>query len=297
MTSRASIGSSGATLAVGMPVYNGARWLERSIDSILAQTFTDFELFIADNASTDDTEALCRSYAERDSRVRYHRHPENRGIFRNHNDVYELTSSRYFKWASCSDLCEPTFFERCLDVLEAREDLVLAYPQSVLFSSITGRASLFYQNLTLEDDSPAERIRMVFDWILLNNAFHGIYRRNVLDRVMPCREARGFDINLIAELSLHGKFLEVCEPLFHRRYEPESTGELLSPAEQVAFYGVGDPDFGWRQRAARQLDKFAMPFRAPIPLREKLRVEIELLSRLMWLGPALGRKILARVIR
>ncbi|MCB1750401.1 MAG: glycosyltransferase [Gammaproteobacteria bacterium] len=287
-------GPSKHLLAVGMPVYNGARWLEQSIESILSQSFTDFELFIADNASSDETGTICRRYAEADPRVRYHRHARNRGALKNYNDVFGMTASKYFKWASCSDICKPSLFERCIEILEARDEVVLAYAQTVLFSSISGGQSLFYQNLTLEDDSPSDRIRVAFDWLEgLNNAYNGVFRRSALNNMMPYREARGFDINMMLEMSLYGKFVEVEEPLFHRRFDPESTGEKLAHKEQVSFFGADNMEFGPLQRASRQLDRFAMPFRTPIPLAEKLRIELELMYRSMWLGPALARRLIS----
>ena len=60
-------------LTVGMPVYNADSFLAKSLDSILSQTFTDFELLISDNASTDRTEEICQEYASRDKRIRYFR--------------------------------------------------------------------------------------------------------------------------------------------------------------------------------------------------------------------------------
>lgn len=283
-------------LAVGMPVYNGAQWLQESIDKILSQSFTDFELLISDNASNDETEHICSRFAGEDQRVRYRRLEHNLGVFRNHNEVFDLTSSKYFKWASCSDLCEPRFFERCIEVLEARDEVVLAYPQSVMFSSMDPKGIVYYQNLTLEDDLPSERIRAFYDWVGLNNAYYGIFRRSVLARLMPCREARRFEQNMMAELSLYGKFVEVCEPLFYRRHEPGSTGELLQGDARRPFFGLADADLGYGQMFSRRLDKFVMPFRAPISFAEKMRIEFDQLYRLTELGRHLAAK-LSGVIR
>lgn len=280
-------------LAVGMPVFNGARWLEESIESILSQSFSDFELFIADNASTDETEAICRRYVDRDSRVRFHRHEHNRGALRNYNDVFAMTASKYFKWASCSDICKPTLFERCVETLEARDDVVLAYAQTMLFSSVTGQQRLFYQNLTLEADSPSNRIGIALDWLEgLNNAYNGVFRRSALVNVMPYKEARGHDINFMLEMSLHGKFVEICEPLFHRRYQADSTGDLLDAEEEELFFGARNKRYGRWERAIRQMDRLVFPFRAPISLSEKIRVELELVSRLTWLGSSTLRKLI-----
>src|SRR2546421_5586268 len=67
------------TLSIGMPVYNGAQFISQSLDSLLKQTFSDFEIIICDNASEDATQAICREYARRDSRIRYYRNPANLG--------------------------------------------------------------------------------------------------------------------------------------------------------------------------------------------------------------------------
>ncbi|HYE19895.1 MAG TPA: glycosyltransferase family 2 protein [Tepidisphaeraceae bacterium] len=112
-------------LSIGLPVYNGGALLRLAIDSVLAQTFTDFELVICDNASTDGTEALCREYARRDKRVRYVRNPVNIGAAKNFNRTFELSRSPLFKWMSHDDVVLPTMVERCVEALDANPDAVL----------------------------------------------------------------------------------------------------------------------------------------------------------------------------
>ena len=58
-------------VAIGLPVYNGDNYLAAAIESILAQSYGDFDFLISDNASTDGTEEICQAYAKRDSRIRY----------------------------------------------------------------------------------------------------------------------------------------------------------------------------------------------------------------------------------
>src|SRR5262245_32943693 len=91
-------------LCIGVPVYNGERYLEPAIGSLLAQTFSDFRLIISDNASTDGTEEICRALARRDRRIEYHRSTRNRGPAWNFNRVVELADAEYFKWAAYDDL-------------------------------------------------------------------------------------------------------------------------------------------------------------------------------------------------
>ena len=88
-------------LTVGLPVFNGEDYLAEALESLLAQTFTDFELIISDNASTDGTEQICRRYAARDPRVHYVRQPRNLGISANHNVLVAL--ARAFYWQQLLD--------------------------------------------------------------------------------------------------------------------------------------------------------------------------------------------------
>src|SRR5215213_6401610 len=91
-------------VSIGLPVYNGDRFLARSLDSLLAQTMPDFELIISDNASSDGTAEICRAYARRDRRIRCVRNEHNLGVYRNFNRVFQLSSGKYFKWAAADDV-------------------------------------------------------------------------------------------------------------------------------------------------------------------------------------------------
>lgn len=96
-------------VSIGMPVYNGAQFIREALDSLLAQTFTDFELIISDNASTDGTEAICREYAATDRRIRYVRQPENSGAMSNFKFVLNEAVGEYFMWAAHDDRWHPDF--------------------------------------------------------------------------------------------------------------------------------------------------------------------------------------------
>src|SRR5690606_32073818 len=114
-------------LSIGMPVYNAERYLARAIESLLAQTFDDFELIISDNASTDATQSICRRFAERDRRIRYVRQAGNRGANWNFNHVVGLARGELFKWAAADDLCRPTFLAQCIEVLDRDPGVVAVH--------------------------------------------------------------------------------------------------------------------------------------------------------------------------
>ena len=117
-------------VSIGMPVYNGENFLAEALDSMLAQTFVDFELIISDNASTDRTKAICRDYAARDRRIRYHRVDDNQGATWNFNHTFELARGEYFKWAAHDDLCDPTFVARCVEVLDSDPTVICCHTQT-----------------------------------------------------------------------------------------------------------------------------------------------------------------------
>src|ERR1700742_2966611 len=95
------------TVSIGLPVFNGERYLEEALFSLLNQTFRDFELIICDNASTDRTPDICTRHAARDRRIRYARNARNLGASSNFNKCFMLARGRYFRWAAYDDKCGP----------------------------------------------------------------------------------------------------------------------------------------------------------------------------------------------
>src|SRR5437763_2680466 len=110
-------------VTIGMPVYNGEHFLSDAIESIRGQTFQDIEIVISDNCSTDRTAQICEDYARTDRRIRYYRNPKNMGAGYNHTRVAELARGEFFKWQSRDDLCDRTFLQRCVDVLDSQPDV------------------------------------------------------------------------------------------------------------------------------------------------------------------------------
>ena len=119
--------SSSPTVSIGMPVYNGEKYLRQAISSILNQTYPDFELIISDNASTDETRQICLQYAARDRRIRYQCNPQNIGAAKNFNLVFKLASGKYFKWMAHDDTVTSDFLSKCVDILEQNLQVVLCH--------------------------------------------------------------------------------------------------------------------------------------------------------------------------
>ena len=114
-------------VSIGLPVYNGDNYLKEAIESLLFQTFEDFELLISDNASTDQTGNICRRFAEQDQRIKYVRNVENLGLTRNFNQVFTLSVGEYFKWADHDEVFLAAFLLRCVELL----DQLLCYARTI----------------------------------------------------------------------------------------------------------------------------------------------------------------------
>ena len=99
------------TVTIGMPVYNGEPYIHEALDSLLAQTYSDFQLIISDNASTDNTQTICEQYAKKDQRIKYIRQKSNIGMNMNFQFVLEQAKSSLFMWCAADDYPEKDWLE------------------------------------------------------------------------------------------------------------------------------------------------------------------------------------------
>lgn len=277
--------SSAPAITVGMPVYNGEPHLEAAIRSVLEQTQTDFELIIADNASTDATQRICESFARADSRVRYLRNPTNIGAARNYNLLARLARSPYFRWANADDLSHRELHARCLAALEQRRDAVLAYGKTQVIDGQGRVISDCEDSLDLQQESPCERLKAFLDRVGLTNAIYGLMRTSALRRTELMGNGRlaAADIVLMGSLCLQGKFVEVPERLFFRRMHPgASSWDRKDEKRQAAFWG-GSGASRLRLPVLKQHAAFHRAIvRADMCLRERIALHGHMLRRLYW---------------
>lgn len=213
------MGGAAPPLTVGMPVYNGEVYLAEAIESIISQTYGDFELIISDNASTDGTEEICRAYAFQDSRIVYSRVDENCGAAPNFNRVFLMGRSPYFKFAAADDLCAPRFLEACMSVYAgAPNDVILCFPKTIRIDSTGNQEGVIEERMDIRDTRPHARLSHYLRHYWLANCFYGIVRAPVYGSTRLHKSYDSADIVLLAELVLRGQFWQVDEPLFLRRF-------------------------------------------------------------------------------
>jgi glycosyltransferase involved in cell wall biosynthesis len=223
-------------VSIGLPVYNGERYLEKAIDSIRAQTFSDFELIISDNASIDRTQEICRDYQNKDGRISYYRFSENQGVARNFNRVFELSKCDYFKWATADDYSTPEQIEKCINVLDSEPDVVLCYPKTILIDENGKVIQEYNDNLDLRYFSPKERFFNFLDRVGLCNVQYGLIRAGSLRQTSLLRNYPGSDVVMLGELTLYGQFFEIPEFMFFRRFHPQASSSINCNEDRQAFY-------------------------------------------------------------
>mgnify|MGYP001770939747 CR=1 FL=1 len=266
-------------VSVGLPVFDGERYLALALDSLLSQTFTDFELIISDNGSRDGTEEICRAYARHDERVRYHRCVDNQGAAWNFNRVFHLSRGRDFRWAAYDDLCAPTHLERLVEALEERPpSVVLCYTACRLIDETGAVVEDYEDRLDLRDRRPGLRLVRLIQNLRYANPAYGLIRRDALSRTRLLGSYPSADLVLLGELALLGEFYEIPERLFFRRVHPQMSTRAHATAREVLAWfdpsqGRGRPTVAWRLL----LEYSRAAWRAPIPWPER----VEALGRLL----------------
>jgi len=231
--------NSGPRLSVGLPVYNGERYLAEAIDSLLGQTFEDFELIISDNASTDATADICHRYAKQDSRVRYFCQPRNIGLSPNHNFVVTKSRGEFFKWAAADDLYGRDLLQRCVDALGKYPDVVLAHSWTAAVDGAGNVTQAYEYPLKTDSPAPPDRFRSFMfgssglfedprggshDLVRVDNHGilracdeYGVIRTNILRKIAPQNSYHHPDRIVVCELLLRGPFYLVPDWLYFRR--------------------------------------------------------------------------------
>lgn len=256
-------------VSIGLPVYNGERYLAEALDSLLAQTFADFELIICDNASTDRTGEIARSYAAADQRIRYVRNQRNLGWVRNFMRAFELSSGEYFRWHAADDLLAPECQERCVEVLDRQPEVVLAHPKTRFIDEHGRLLSESEDGLHLPSPQASRRFRQIVTQLGYTNLQYGLMRAAVMRRTGLLGLYAASDMVFLAELSLYGLFWEIPEFLFYRRLHPAAASSM-NRAQLKLFYDPVKPDRMWIREWRHLGEYLRAVWRAPLAMRERL---------------------------
>ena len=218
-------------VSIGMCVYNEERFISQALDSLLSQTFRDFEIIIVDNASEDATERICQDYISRDNRIRYFRNATNVGGAKSGKLALAKSSGKYFMWAGGHDSWHPDYISECFGVLESDPRVVLCYAQVVVIDHNGNQQQLIEDAIDTRSLDAFNRCRATI-WglsrIPICDPINGLIKSDSLRRA-GLRNVWGPDNLILIELSLNGAMAQVRKPLYYRRTNRD-------PAKDVALW-------------------------------------------------------------
>lgn len=204
-------------LSIGLPVYNGEKYLAESVESILRQDLADFELIVSDNASTDGTRAIAERYARQDPRVRYLRSETNVGAAGNFNRVFREAVAPLFKWACADDVLADGFLSAAVAEMESHPEVALCYGRTTLVDAAGRPQSEYDQGLDLRDPEVAARFRIATRRMGLLHALQGVMRTDALRSTGLMATFPGSDEALVVEIAIRGPIHEIPCPMLFRR--------------------------------------------------------------------------------
>lgn len=208
-----------ATVTVGMPVYNGEKYISQAIESVLNQTFTDFQLVICDNQSCDSTQEICESY--QDPRVHYFRNEKNLGASGNFNIAFSKNQSPYFKWLSHDDLLGAENLERCVALLNEEPTLSIAHCRTIKIDEDGNEFGNYDHDLRLDSSNASERFNKLL-WMDYVSELFGLMRADVVKRTRGWGNFPGADRNFVAHMALLGNVGYVEDYLFYYRIHTDN---------------------------------------------------------------------------
>lgn len=206
--------SGGARLTVLLPTYNRAASLSRTIDSVLGQTRQDLELLISDNASSDDTEAVCREYVQRDARVRYFRQPSNLGPIGNFNWLLAQPQTEFVLMLADDDWLDADYVACCLAIIERDPALSIVTGATRYFEA--GARPDLVLNTNLTDAAGARRVLRYLRHSWSSAAFYGLLRNSMVKDALPIPNVMGADWLFVSALSFSGRVLTTTDTHLNR---------------------------------------------------------------------------------
>lgn len=220
-------------VSIGIPVFNGAKTLTRTIEAAINQDYTNLEIIISDNCSTDETQAIAEAFQSKDSRVKYVRQEKNYGMTANFSKVFEYSTGEFFMWAAHDDQHDPTFISKCLPLLLSDPESGLCVPKTQAyfrgevtwvssmktFTGIGSRGKLYKETLK---HFPAV-------------GMYGLYRSSKVAKTQLWRNFTGADLVFVQDLVLHGNIV-VCEEILFSYFEREEWNSLEQ--DYLNIYGT-----------------------------------------------------------
>jgi glycosyltransferase involved in cell wall biosynthesis len=270
-------------VSIGMPVYNGGSFIKEALDSVLAQTFTDYELIISDNASDDDTQLICNEYCKKYPQIKYVRHKRNLGAYWNFNFVTQNAKGEFITWLAHDDVLEPMFLEETVYYMSHKPDTIIVASDFGIIDQ--AGIELGIEKLT--------KIRDHIDWgkrcveffrYPISNVFFCIYGlmktktcKAVLQSVSEPKIAKGSELPILARFAVAGEIAAI--PIALRKYRRHPTSIYSSEVRVISNFSVLRRQLIKIANTYRlRLDQIIVLWSSSLSLSFKISISIKLLN-------------------
>lgn len=243
-------------LSIGMPIYNAEKFLRSRLDSLLSQTFTDFQLIISDDASTDTTSEICKEYSSKDKRIKYFRQKQNIGMSANFHFVLHKSNSKYFFWAAQDDITIPGFIEKNINALENNTELICSVGKIKFVGKVIDDLNSTQKNSKIKKIIKKINKKMInvnteslfgdyekkVKKVLSNGgstlAQYGIFKTDILKKCVELPGFHGDESAIVLSAIKYGDINVIDEILIHK-----FVGDTVSSKGMISLMNQFNPNF------------------------------------------------------
>jgi glycosyltransferase involved in cell wall biosynthesis len=235
-------------VTVGIPTFNSEKNLPKTIESVLNQTFRDFELIISDNASTDSTSTICMEYAKKDHRIKYIKQEKNIHALPNFCFLGNSAITKYFVWLASDDYWEPTFLEKNIEILESHQNLVGSISEIDFYGKYahryqTGGKFLKHSIVKPFSGSYPEKIKLLLK--SFSSMMYGLYKTEELQKALPTNPHWWHEYEFLIPLLKHGDFYVIDDVLMHRGADGMSSSSQIRVMRSLGISITGIIFMNW----------------------------------------------------
>jgi len=208
-------------VSVGIPTYNRGHTLEKAVLSILNQNYSNLEIIISDNASSDNTQELCEEMMRADTRIQYYRHTENKGPYPNFETCRDMARGKYFMWVASDDELAPDVLQAYVDFMEQNPDYVTVIGKINYWKG--GQLAYCEEGLNLEHHNPRKRVFTYYAKVVQGALWYGLHR-NAHIRRTPVKTNLAGDWHFVAANAFKGKIKNLDVVGYNKDYEGGASG-------------------------------------------------------------------------
>ena len=221
-------------ISIGIPTYNGNVGIIKTLSSIWAQGYSNYEIIISDNCSIDNTWEIIQDISKTHPEIKYFRQEKNLGMVPNYEFLLRKASGKYFMWVADDDKLEPGILTKYVDFLENNSEYSIV--SGAIKYWLNDTPDIIERGFTFEQESPGIRVVKYYFKVIFGGMIHGLMRRELTTQV-SLRKVIGNDYHFMANLAYLGKIKNFDFVGYHKSF-----GGTSKAFKQYAK-AMGDSDF------------------------------------------------------